>query len=67
VQIVCTTPHAAAQVLTILYAAHLHAVRDFTIQPILSTKPPFIFTLLVILTAAQVRKLSAVSDATVSE
>jgi hypothetical protein len=67
VQIVCATPHAAAEVLSLLYAAHLQPARDFTIQPILSTTPPLIFTMLVILTSAQVTKIRALSDTTVSE
>jgi hypothetical protein len=46
-QIVCATPHAAAQVLTILYAAHFQPIRDFTIQPVLSIMPPLIFTMVV--------------------
>ena len=50
---------------TILYAAHFQAVRDFTIQPILSTTPPLIFTMLVILTAVQATKIGAVSDTTI--
>jgi hypothetical protein len=65
--IVCTTPQAAAQVLTILYAARLQASRDFTIQPVLTTTPPLIFTMLVLLTAAQVTKIRAVPDTTIGE
>jgi hypothetical protein len=65
-QIVCATHHAAAQVLTILYAAQFQPVRDFTIQPILSIVPPLIFTMLVILPATQVAKVRAVPDTTVS-
>jgi hypothetical protein len=65
-RIVCATPHAAAQVLTILYDARLQPVRDFTIQPVLSTTPPLIFTMLATLTAAQVRAISTVPDTTVS-
>jgi hypothetical protein len=65
-QIVCTTPQAAAQVLTILYAAQLQPVRDFTIQPILSTTPPLIFTMLATLTAAQMTKIGAVPDTTIT-
>jgi len=66
-QIVCATPQAAAQVLTILYAAHFQPVRDFTIQPILSITPPLIFTMLGALTDAQVRAIGAVADTTISE
>jgi hypothetical protein len=65
VQIVCATPHAAAQVLTLLLAAHLQPIRDFEIQPVLSTTPPLIFTMLVILTAVQVAKIRAVPDTTI--
>ena len=65
-QIVCATPQAAVQVLDILYAAQLQPVRDFAITPILSTTPPLIFTLLAILTAAQVIKIGAIPDTTVS-
>ena len=66
-QIVCATPQAAAQVLTLLYAAQLQGGQDFTIQPVLSTTPPLIFTMLVSLTATQMRKIRAVPDATVNE
>jgi hypothetical protein len=66
-QIVCATPQAAAQVLNILYAAVLQPLRDFTIRPILSTKPPLIFTMVADLTPAQVRKLRGVPGTTVSE
>jgi hypothetical protein len=66
VQIVCATVSAAAQVLRILMAAHLQPTRDFTIQPILSTTPPITFIMLGVLTAAQVRKIRAVADTTVS-
>jgi hypothetical protein len=66
VQIICATPQAAATVLTILYAAGLKPVGDFTIQPILTTTPPLIFTMLVALTDAQVTKIRAVPDTTVT-
>jgi hypothetical protein len=65
-QIVCATPHAAAQVLAILYAAQCEPVRDFRIQPVLSTTPPLIFTMLVTLTAAQLAKIRTVPDTTVT-
>jgi hypothetical protein len=65
-QIICATPHAAAQVLTILYAAQFQPVRDFTIQTVLSITPPLIFTMIVALPIALVLKLSAVPDTTVS-
>ena len=64
-QIVCATPHAAAQVLTLLLAAHLQPIRDFEIQPVFSTTPPLIFTMLVILTAVQVTKIRALADTTI--
>ena len=64
-QIVCATPRAAAQVLTLLLAANLQPIRDFEIQPIYSTTPPLIFTMLVILTAVQVTKIRAVADTTI--
>lgn len=63
--IVCTTPQAAAQVLTILYAAQLQPVRDFTIQPVLSTTPPLIFTMLVAIPDMQMTKIRAVPDTTI--
>jgi len=65
-QIVCATPHAAAQVLEILQTAHLHVISDFTIEPVFATTPPIVFTLLVIVSAAQVRKIRAVADTTIS-
>jgi hypothetical protein len=61
-QIVCATPEAAAKVLSILYAAHLQLRQDFTIQPVLSITPPFIFSILITLTTAQVTKIRAVAD-----
>ena len=66
-QIVCATPHAAAQVLTILYAAQFQPVRDFTIQPVLSITPPLIFTMLVSIPVMQVTKIRAISDITICE
>jgi hypothetical protein len=64
-QIVCTTASAAAQVLTILLSDHLQPIRDFEIRPVLAVTPPITFTMLVILTAAQVTKIGAVADTTV--
>jgi hypothetical protein len=64
-QIVCTTPQAAAQVLTILYAARLQPAHDFSIRPVLSITPPLIFTMLVVLPAAQVTKIRAVPGTTI--
>jgi hypothetical protein len=64
--IVCTTTEAAAQVLSILLAAHLLPVRDFEIQPVLSIIPPITYMMLVALSAAQIHKLSAVPDTTIS-
>ena len=65
-QIVCATPHAAAQVLEILLTAHLQIISDFSIEPVFATTPPIVFTLLVIVSAAQVRKIRAVADTTIS-
>jgi hypothetical protein len=65
VQIVCATASAAAKVLTILLAAHLQPIRDFAIQPAFSTTPPITFTMLVILTAAQVTKIGLIADTTI--
>ena len=64
-QIVCTSVRAAAQVLTILFAAQLQPVRDYAIRPILSTTPPITFTRLGILTATQVRQIDALADTTI--
>jgi hypothetical protein len=60
-QIVCATPQAAAEVLTILAAARLQPVRDFQIRPVLSIEPPITYTMLVALTAAQMRKIRKVA------
>ena len=64
-KIVCATPHAAAQVLTILLAANLQPILDFEIWPVLSTTPPITYTVLVILTAVQVATIGAVPDTTI--
>ena len=61
-QIICTTTDAAAEVLFLLLTAGLNPVSDFMIQPVFSTTPPITFTMLVILTAAQVRKIRAIAD-----
>jgi hypothetical protein len=58
-QIVCTTAQAAAHVLQLLLQDGLRITRDFTIQPVLSIRTPFTFTVLVALTAGQVRTLGA--------
>lgn len=63
-QIDCSTIKAAAQVLQILLVAELRPIRDFAIQPVFSTTPPITITLLVVLTAVQVRKIRAVPDTT---
>ncbi len=60
-QIVCTTAQAAAPVLQLLLQDGLRITRDFTIQPVLSITPPITFTVLVALSAAQVRTLGAVA------
>ena len=64
-QIVCATVSAATQVLQILMAAHLRPAQDFEIHPILSNTPPITFTILVILTAAQVTKIRALTNTTI--
>ena len=64
-QIVCTSVRAAAQVLTILFAAQLQPVRDYAIRPILSTTPPITFTLLGSLTATQVTEIRTIANATI--
>jgi hypothetical protein len=61
-QIVCTTPQAAAQVLTILGAAGLQPVRDFEIRPVLSIEPPITYTMLTVLERAQRAKIRRVTD-----
>ena len=66
-QIVCDTPQAAAQVLYILYRARLQPVRDFRMQPVLSTAPPLVFTTLVRLPLRQVSKLCRVPGTTIGE
>jgi hypothetical protein len=38
---------------------------DFEIQPISSTTPPLIFTMLIIVTTVQVTKIRAVPDTTI--
>ena len=65
-QIVCATPQAAAQVLTILYAAQFQPIRDFTILPVLSILPPLIFTMLVVIPAVQMTKIRTLPDTTVT-
>ena len=64
-QIVCTTASSAGEVLFLLLIAGLRPIRDFAIQPVLSTTPPFTITLLVILTAVQVTKIRALADTTI--
>lgn len=66
-QIICSTPQAAAAVLSFLQAARLQVVRDFTIHPVLSTTPPLTFTMLVGLTATQVAKIGALADTIIRE
>ena len=60
-QIVCTTAQAAAHVLQLLLQDGLRITRDVTIQPVLSITPPITFTVLVALSAVQVRTLGAVA------
>jgi hypothetical protein len=52
-------------VLFLLLIAGLRPIRDFAIQPVFSTTPPFTFTMLVILTGAQVTKIRALADTTI--
>jgi hypothetical protein len=66
-QIVCATPQAVAEVLTILYAAQLQPDGDFTIQAVRSPKPPLIIRMIVALTAMQVAKIRAIPDTTIIE
>jgi hypothetical protein len=61
-QIVCSTTSAAAQVVTILLHAGLRPIRDFEIHPVLSTTPPILFTMLMVLTAAQIGQIGAIPD-----
>jgi hypothetical protein len=63
-RITCSTTEAAAQVLSILLAAHLQPVRDFEIRPVLSTTPPITYTILIGLSTAQMIKIRAVPDTT---
>ena len=60
--IVCTTTHAAAQVIDILFTAPLRPADAFAVHPILSTTLPITFTMLVALTATQARKIRALAD-----
>jgi hypothetical protein len=53
-------------VLFLLLTAGLRPIRDFAIQPVFSTTPPISFTILVILTAAQVTKIRSLADTTVN-
>ena len=63
--IICTTTHAAAQVIDILFTVPLRPADAFDIHPLLSTTLPITFTMLVALTASQVRKIRALADATI--
>jgi hypothetical protein len=61
-QIVCTTPQAAAQVLHLLLTAGLRPIRDFEIHPVLSTAPPITYTMLTVLKRAHRAKIHALAD-----
>jgi hypothetical protein len=63
--IVCTTTQAAAQVIDILFTAQLRPTEAFAVHPILSTTLPITFTMLVALTATQMRKIRELADATI--
>jgi hypothetical protein len=63
--IVCTTASAAGEVLFLLLVAGLRPIRDFAIQPTFSITPPITFTMLIILTAAQMTKIRTVADTTI--
>jgi hypothetical protein len=65
--IIYTSTQAAAQVLQILFAVQLRLADAFKICPVLSATPTITFTLLVTLTAPQVRKIRAVADTTIVE
>ena len=65
-QIVCTTPSAGAQVLALLFAARLSPLRDYQLSPVLSTTPPIVFTMLVVLTPAQLAQIGAIPDTTIT-
>jgi hypothetical protein len=64
-QIICATPRAAAQVLTILLHAELPPVRDYQIRPVLSTIPPISYTMISALTDAQLAQIGAIPDTTI--
>jgi hypothetical protein len=63
--IVCTTTHAAAQVIDILFTAQLRPADAFAVHAVLSTTLPITFTMLTILTNAQWVKIRALADATI--
>jgi hypothetical protein len=63
--IICSTTTAAAQVLSILLLAELHPLRDYQLSPVLSTTPPIIFTMIHILTSAQLASIRAIPDTSV--
>jgi hypothetical protein len=63
--ITCSTTSAASQVLSILLLAGLHPLRDYKLSPVLSTTPPNIFTMIHLLTSAQLATIRAIPDTTV--
>ena len=64
-QIICTTTTAAAEVLACLLAAHLQPSRHFEIRPTFTIIPPITYTMLSILTKAQMRQIGAVANTTI--
>lgn len=61
-QIVCTTTDAAAAVLLLLFIAGLRPSHDFAIRPTHAITPPITFTMLVSLTAMQLKKIRAIAN-----
>ena len=66
-QIICATPQAAADVLAILFAAHVDPLQGYTIQTAVSTNPPLIVTMAVGLPAAILAQIRAVADTTIDD
>jgi len=62
-QIVCATTAATHR----SWASCLQPVQDFEIRPILSIVPPITYSMLVVLTAAQVTKIGTIADTTIGE
>jgi hypothetical protein len=64
-QIVCATTGAAAEVLTLLLAAHLRPIIHFGIRPVFSITPPITYTLYRALTDEQMAQIRAIADTAV--